>query len=85
AAYGLSNCAERTAIYNAITEGYRNFLAIAVVADSKRPVPPCGSCRQVIYEFAEKINIIMANLNNEYIIKDIFELLPGSFNGKDMK
>ena len=84
AAYGLSNCAERTAIFKAISEGFKDFIAMAVVADTVRPVPPCGSCRQVIQEFGEDILIIMANLNDDYYKKEIKDLLPGAFNRRDM-
>jgi cytidine deaminase len=82
--YGLSNCAERTAIFKAVSEGYRNFKAIAVVADTENPVPPCGACRQVINEFGENILVIMANLKGDY--KEIIsrELLPGAFNREDI-
>ncbi|MEJ6952024.1 cytidine deaminase [Natronospora cellulosivora (SeqCode)] len=85
ASYGLSNCAERTAIFKALSEGYKDFTAIAVIADTERPVPPCGSCRQVIYEFAENLTIIMSNLNYQYKKMSIRDLLPGAFNRKDIK
>ena len=61
ASYGLTNCAERTAIFNAVSDGKRNISAIAVVADTDRPCSPCGACRQVIGEFKIPC-IIMANL-----------------------
>ena len=83
--YGLSNCAERTAIFKAVSEGFTKFKAIAVVADTQRPIPPCGSCRQVIYEFGENITIIMSDLNNQYTKKRIIELLPGGFARKDIR
>lgn len=84
AAYGLTNCAERTAIFKAVSEGYNKYKAIAVVADTARPVPPCGSCRQVIQEFGDDIVVIMANLAGDYLEYPIKELLPGAFERKDM-
>jgi cytidine deaminase len=73
-------CAERVALYKAISEGHRNFIAIAVVAAGKNSLcPPCGSCRQMLYEFAPDLNVIMANNKKDYIIKRIDELLPLAF------
>lgn len=85
ASYGLSNCAERTAIFKAVSTGYTEFKALAVVADTKKPVPPCGSCRQVIQEFGNNILIIMANFKGDYQKCSIKDLLPGAFTREDMK
>ena len=83
ASYGITNCAERTAIFRAVSEGEREIVALAIVADSKRPVPPCGACRQVIAEF--KIpHIIMANLDDQIQTATWEELLPGAFSDEDM-
>ncbi|WP_176714150.1 cytidine deaminase [Orenia metallireducens] len=82
--YGLSNCAERTAIFKAISEGKMEFEAIAIVADTKRPCPPCGACRQVIVEFGKNIDVIMSNLNEDIIIKKADNLLWGSFSNQDL-
>ncbi|WP_078552783.1 cytidine deaminase [Bacillus alkalicellulosilyticus] len=85
ASYGLTNCAERTAIFKAISEGENEFQAIAVIADSPRPVPPCGACRQVLVEFCPPtMKVILSNL--EGIRKEITvsELLPGAFTSEDM-
>ncbi len=84
ASYGLTNCAERTAIFKAVSEGYRKFKMLAVVADTKRPVPPCGACRQVINEFGGKIRVIMANLEGDIVELTGADLLPGAFNREDM-
>ncbi len=84
ASYGLTNCAERTAIFKAVSEGYREYEAIAIVADTERPVPPCGSCRQVLQEFGNDIIVIMANLKGEHLQYTISDLLPGAFDRKDM-
>lgn len=83
ASYGLTNCAERTAIFKAISEGHRKFKALAVVADTERPCAPCGACRQVMKEF--KIpTIIMANLMGHMEIVSIEDLLPFSFSDCDV-
>ena len=83
ASYGITNCAERTAIFRAVSEGEREIVALAIVADSKRPVPPCGACRQVIAEF--KIpHIILANLVDQIQTATCEELLPGAFSDEDM-
>lgn len=81
--YGLTNCAERTAIFNAVSDGKRNISAIAVVADTDRPCSPCGACRQVIGEFKIPC-IIMANLKGEYKKVTLEELLPFSFSNTDL-
>lgn len=82
-AYGVTNCAERTALFKAVSEGHRDFEAIVVIADTQKPVTPCGSCRQVISEFGSDIEVIMANLDGEVISKPIKELLWGSFSFED--
>ena len=83
ASYGLTNCAERTAIFKAISEGHRKFKALAVVADTEGPCSPCGACRQVMKEF--KIStIIMANLKGNIEIVSIEDLLPFSFSECDV-
>lgn len=83
ASYGLTNCAERTAIFNAVSDGKRNISAIAVVADTDRPCSPCGACCQVIGEFKIPC-IIMANLKGEYKTVSLEELLPFSFSNTDL-
>ena len=83
ASYGLTNCAERTAIFNAVSDGKRNISAIAVVADTDRPCSPCGACRQVIGEFKIPC-IIMANLKGECKKVTLEELLPFSFSNTDL-
>jgi cytidine deaminase len=85
ASYGLTNCAERTAIFKAVSEGDTEIKAIAVVADTEGPVSPCGACRQVIAEFAtEETKIYLANLNGDVKETTISEILPGYFTSKDM-
>lgn len=85
AAYGPSNCAERTAVFKAVSEGYRDFTAIAVVGglngEIKDFCPPCGVCRQVLAEFCDKdFKIILAKSPEEYKIFTLGELLPESFS-----
>lgn len=78
--YGLTNCGERTAIFNAVSKGMKKIKVIVVVADTTGPVSPCGACRQVIKEFSdENTVIILANLNKEYKIMTMEELLPYGF------
>ena len=84
ASYGLTCCAERTAIFKAVSEGQRNFTALAVVADVPTLCSPCGACRQVIAEFGGDIKVYMANLKGDYISKTAEELLPGFFVAGDM-
>ena len=78
ASYGLTNCAERTAIFSAVAAGARELVALAVVADGELPCSPCGACRQVIAEFAVG-RIILANLAGKMQIVTKEELLPFAF------
>ena len=84
ASFGMSVCAERVAIFKAISEGSTKFEAIAVIGDTDKPCSPCGACRQVISEFSENILLIMANLKGDVKIKKIRELLPEAFGKKDL-
>ena len=84
AAYGLANCAERTAIFTAVAAGATEILAIAVIADTKSPVAPCGACRQVIWEFNPEMKVILSNLHGEICQYTIRELLPGAFSDLDL-
>lgn len=86
ASFGATNCAERTAIFKAVSEGHRKIKAIAVIGDINNFTYPCGICRQVMVEFAysEDIDIIIIKNENEYIIKKMYEILPGAFSKKDL-
>lgn len=85
AAYSVSCCAERVAIFKAISEGETEFEAIAVAADTRRPVPPCGSCRQVMSEFFDgAVKIYMSNLQMDTKTITMEELLPFSFKTSDL-
>ena len=83
ASYGLTNCAERTAIFKAVSEGHTKFKALAVVADTEGTCAPCGACRQVMAEFQIPL-IIMGNLMGNIKIATIEELLPFSFSECDV-
>ena len=83
ASYGLTNCAERTAIFKAVSEGHIKFKALAVVADTEGPCAPCGACRQVISEF-EIPQIILANLKGNYRVVNLDELLPFRFGADSL-
>ena len=83
ASYGLTNCAERTAIFKAVSEGQTKFKALAVVADTEGPCAPCGACRQVMGEFNIPI-IIMGNLKGDIEVVSTEALLPFSFSSTDV-
>jgi len=85
AAYSMCNCAERTALFKAYSEGDVDYVAIAVVADAPRPVPPCGACRQVISELCSpEMKVILTNLKGSVQEITVKELLPGAFSAEDM-
>ena len=80
ASYGLTLCAERVAIFKAISDGHRAFMRIAVVADTASPTPPCGACRQIIWEFCGDIPVVLANLNAITATLQMKDLLPLPFD-----
>jgi len=82
ASYGLTVCAERVAIWKALSEGERHFTALAIVADTDTLTPPCGTCRQIIWEFAKNATIVLGNLHGETQIVSIKELLPRAFDAR---
>ncbi len=83
ASYPLTNCAERTAIFKAVSEGEHDFEAIAVIGDTEEPCSPCGACRQVMAEFRIP-RIIMANLSGDVKIVSLQEILPFAFTEKEL-
>jgi len=85
ASYGLTVCAERVAIWKALSEGERQFTALAVVADTETLTPPCGTCRQIIWEFARGARIVFANLNGQTEEFHIADLLPRAFDARFLK
>lgn len=85
ASYGLTNCAERTAIFKAVSEGNKKIDAIAVAADTEEPVSPCGACRQVMVEFCNpETKVYLTNITGEIKEYTVAEILPGAFQAKDM-
>ena len=87
ASYGGTNCAERTAIFNAVSKGNRKLKAIALIGDTKAFTYPCGICRQVISEFVESkdTKIIIIKNKDEYILKTFEEIMPGAFTKKELE
>ena len=85
ASYGLTVCAERVAIWKAVSEGESEFETIAVVADTHELTPPCGVCRQIIWEFCGDVPVIFANLKGKTEIIKMSELLPRAFDTKFLK
>jgi len=85
ASYGLTVCAERVAIWKALSEGERDFTELVIVADTEQLTPPCGTCRQIIWEFCKKARIILANLRGEREVLTIKELLPRAFDARFLK
>lgn len=85
ASYGLTNCAERTALFKAYSDGITEFSAVAVVADTKGPVPPCGACRQVLSELCDPDTVVyLSNLHGVIQETTVKELLPGAFTPEDL-
>jgi len=84
ATYGLTVCAERIAIFKAISEGERRFDAIAVVTDTDALTPPCGACRQLIWEFCGDVPVVMANLKGLIEVLRMRELFPKPFDSSNL-
>ena len=82
--YGLTVCAERVAIFKAISEGERGFDAISVVTDTETMTPPCGACRQLIWEFCGDVPVIMANLRGKVEVLQMRELFPKPFDSSHL-
>jgi len=84
ATYGLTVCAERVAIFKAISEGERRFDAIAVVTDTDALTPPCGACRQLIWEFCGDIPVILSNLKGKTEVLQMRDLFPKPFDASNL-
>lgn len=83
--YSMTNCAERTAFFKAISDGVKDFTALAVVADTEGPCSPCGACRQVMSEFcAPDMPVYLTNLKGDVLETTVAELLPGAFSPGDL-
>ena len=85
ASYGLTVCAERVAIWKALSEGERDFARLVIVADTEQLTPPCGTCRQIIWEFCKHATIVLANLQGQKEELDIADLLPRAFDARFLK
>ena len=82
ATYGLTVCAERVAMFKALSEGHTRFKRIAVVADTHAPTPPCGACRQILWEFGGDLEIFLANLEDHKGTYRLKDLLPLPFDAR---
>jgi cytidine deaminase len=80
ASYGLTMCAERVAMFKALSEGYREFRRILVLAETDVPTPPCGACRQILWEFAPDLEVLLANRSGIVASHRLRDLLPGAFD-----
>ena len=85
ATYGLTICAERVAMFKALSDGHQAFRRIAVVADTEAPTPPCGACRQILWEFGGDLDVILANLQRETGRHKLSDLLPLPFDARLLK
>ena len=82
ATYGLTICAERVAMFKALSEGHRRFTRIAIVADTGEPTPPCGACRQILWEFGGDLEVTLANLSETTGLHRLKDLLPLPFDAR---
>ncbi len=82
ATYGLTICAERVAMFKALSEGHRAFTRVAVVADTDSPTPPCGACRQILWEFGGDLDVVLANLSEIKGHHRLKDLLPLPFDAR---
>jgi cytidine deaminase len=85
ATYGLTVCAERVAVWKALSEGNSEFVRIAVVADTAALTPPCGACRQVLWEYCGDIEVILSNLEGKRAVYRLSKLLPVPFDGRMLR
>ena len=85
ASYGLTICAERNAVWKAVSEGVTEFAAIAVTARDGRGAPPCGSCRQVLHVFAPNALVYWRDARGRILKRKLTELLPNAFNLADLR
>lgn len=82
ASYGLTICAERVALVKGVSEGHTRFRCVAVVADTDDLTPPCGACRQLLWEFAPDAEVVLANLSGKTARHTMRELLPHGFDAR---
>ena len=84
ATYGLTMCAERVAMFKALSDGHTAFVRVAVVADTETPTPPCGSCRQILWEFGGDLEVILANLAGETGRHRLAAIFPLPFDQRNL-
>ena len=84
ATLGLTVCAERVALWKALSEGERTFTEIAVVTAAERPTPPCGACRQLLWEFCGDIPVFMVSTRGKRATLQLSELFPYAFDKRDL-
>ncbi len=82
--YGLTICAERVALFKALSEGHRRFKEIHILSDAKQPVSPCGACRQVLMDYAPDIQVVMYGNDGEKERCSLKELLPKAFGAENL-
>lgn len=86
ASYSLSNCAERTAVFKAVSEGNRSFKKLVVTGNTEGPISPCGACRQVLSEFCDpQMEVILTNTSGDTLRTTVGQLLPGAFTDQDLE
>lgn len=85
ASYGLTMCAERVAMFKALSEGHRRFTRIAIVTATDAPTPPCGACRQILWEYGGDLEVILANTRRELARYRLSDLLPRPFDAASLK
>lgn len=85
ASFSLTLCAERVAIFKAISEGTREFTQVVIVTDAAKLTPPCGACRQVLWEFAPEAEVILANVRGRTKRMKMAALLPSPFDSRDLE
>lgn len=85
ASFGLTVCAERVAVWKALSEGEKRFKRIAIVADTEQLTPPCGTCRQIIWEFCRDATVTLANLRGDVETDEVRDLLPRAFDARFLK
>jgi cytidine deaminase len=84
ASFGLTICAERSALFRAVGDGHRRFGRIAIVTDTPEPTAPCGACRQLLWEFAPDAEVLLANLAGKVVRHRVRELIPHAFDDKQL-
>jgi cytidine deaminase len=84
ASYGLTMCAERVAIFRGVADGFRCFTRVAVITDTDTPTPPCGACRQLLWEFAPDAEVLLANLRGDVVMWTVRNLIPGAFDATQL-